>query len=57
MPDNLERIFDQLREVADQCVEVTIYFQGFDVAGELKAKYNYSFHREPMDARPIEVEK
>ena len=52
---NFDRIFTLLREVAEECEIVNVYFQGFEFKGDLKPKFNYSFHREPLNAEPLEI--
>jgi len=54
---NLERIFTILREAAEDCEVVNVYFQGFSSMEELRPKHNYSFHREPLNAKPLEVKE
>ena len=55
--NNIERILDLVREISKDCEVVNIYFQGFDSIDNLKPKYNYAFHREPVNAKPLEVKK
>ena len=55
--ENIDRILDLIREIAKDCEVVNIYFQGFDSIDELKPRYNYSFHREPVNAKPLGVKE
>ena len=56
--NNVDRILDIIRQIAmEDCKVVNIYFQGFDDVDNLKPKYNYSFHREPVNAEPLTVAK
>ncbi len=47
---NLERIFELIREAAEDCQVVSVYFQGFDSMDEMRPKRTHSFHREPLNA-------
>ena len=56
--NNVDRILELIRQMANEdCKIVNIYFQGFDNVDDLKPKYNYSFHREPVNMERYTVKE
>lgn len=55
--DNLDRMFSEIRKLAEGCPEVSVFFKGYAYNGQIMPTYTLAFTREPLNAKPQTVKK
>ncbi len=57
MSDNLDRIFSEIRKLAEGCPEFSVFFKGYAYNGQIMPTYTLSFTRELLNAKPQTVKE
>lgn len=57
MTDNLDRMFSEIRKLAEGCPEVSVFFKGYAYNGQIMPTYTLAFTREPLNAKPLTVKE